>query len=310
MKGCTARERISAVQCARTTSDCRSYGLVCFTLGRILTLLLLAGGAGAVVAVPVIVEQVESPFGRLFVVDHAGLRHLRWGSFDGPDQSVIRLDEPARLVMPYLRPVALAIASGPSPGRVMMIGLGGGGFIHYLRRHFPRTRIDAVEIDRAVVLLARTHFGVEPSDGLNVHVADGAEFVEKPATIGRYDFVLLDAYSGEEIPAALATPGFLAHVRESLRHEGRVVANVGNVKRDAFVRTFEAIFPEGCQQLRAWQDDNVILIGGLTPLPDSASLARTARSLDATRSHDFRFETIARSLRPCATDAHGGRSKQ
>jgi len=88
-------------------------------------------------------------------------------------------------------------------------------------------------------------------------------------------------------------------VRASLRPGGQVVANVGNVGRVAFVRRFAEIFPQRCGQLRAWQDDNVILMGGVASLPDSAALAETARTLDAAGAHDYRFEIIARTHRPC-----------
>ncbi len=101
-------------------------------------------GAAALIAPPVVVERATSAFGTSFVVDHKGLRYLRSGTPDGPDQTVIALDEPARLVMPYLRPVALAVASRTPPDRALLVGLGGGGFVHYLRRRYPETQIDPV----------------------------------------------------------------------------------------------------------------------------------------------------------------------
>lgn len=48
--------------------------------------------------------------------------------------------------------------SGESPGRVMVIGLGGGALPIYLHRALGLA-VDCVELDEAVVGLARRHFG-------------------------------------------------------------------------------------------------------------------------------------------------------
>lgn len=253
----------------------------------------------------VIVERSSSPFGTLFVVDRSGRRSLRFGSADGPEQSVIDLADPANLAMPYLRPVALVAALGPAPERILLIGLGGGGFVHHARAAYPRARIDAVEIDPVVVDLARRHFGIVPGPRLRVHVADGALFVRE-ASPSRYDLIFLDAYSGDEIPPALASPAFLRRVRGLLRAEGTVVANVGGAGREAFLRAFETTFPDHCGRLRAWQDDNLVLVGSTGEAPSPSDLAARARSLDASVERSWRFETIARSYRACGSDAPPG----
>ncbi len=233
------------------------------------------------------------------MIDEGPLRFLRTGAADGPDQTVIVRDAPARLEMPYLRPLALVLAARPSPERVLVIGLGGGGIVHYLRAAHTRAWVDAVEIDPVVARLAREHFGLAPEPGLAVHVADGAEFIKHASRTDSYDLVFVDAYHGDTIPPALAAAPFMARLPEILHRYGVAVANVGVRDRESFVRTFASVF-QRCVALRARQDDNLLVVGSRGPSPTSRDLLTMARALDGRGSQEFRFETIARTLRPCA----------
>ena len=60
---------------------------------------------------------------------------------------------------------------------------------------------------RVVVAAARAHFGLREDARYRVHVADAADWMTR-APAQTYDYVLLDAYAGEGIPAPLATQAF------------------------------------------------------------------------------------------------------
>jgi hypothetical protein len=47
------------------------------------------------------------------------------------------------------------------PPQGLLLGLGGGGLLHYARRVLPRTQWKAVELDPEVACIAREHFGVD-----------------------------------------------------------------------------------------------------------------------------------------------------
>lgn len=75
-----------------------------------------------------------------------------------------------------------------SKTRVLVIGLGGGVLPMFLHRQWPRwSRVDVVEIDPAVVDVAKSHFGFVPTKkrkepgALAVHVCDGIRYVEAVA---------------------------------------------------------------------------------------------------------------------------------
>ena len=94
----------------------------------------------------------------------------------------------------------------------------------------PDATVDAVEIDPVVVAAARAHFGLRDDARYRVHVADAADWVARDR--GRYDFVLLDAYAGEGIPAALASEAFFRAVARRLAPGGVVAINIAEMEAE------------------------------------------------------------------------------
>src|SRR3954469_9224725 len=72
-------------------------------------------------------------------------------------QSCQSRGEPRRLVFEYLRMMMGALYLGPPPRRVLVIGLGGGSLVTALESVLPQAHIDAVEVDPAVVRVAREY---------------------------------------------------------------------------------------------------------------------------------------------------------
>ena len=62
-------------------------------------------------------------------------------------QSFMSRRDPARLVLGYTRTMMGFLLLRPEPGRIYMIGLGGGSLAKYCYRHLPDTRLVAIEID-------------------------------------------------------------------------------------------------------------------------------------------------------------------
>ncbi|XP_048777270.2 eEF1A lysine and N-terminal methyltransferase-like isoform X2 [Ostrea edulis] len=60
----------------------------------------------------------------------------------------------------------------------VLIGLGGGGLPNFLHHHIPQIEIDSVDIDPAVVELAKKWFGYQEDQRQRAHVADGMKFVQ------------------------------------------------------------------------------------------------------------------------------------
>ncbi len=104
--------------------------------------------------------------------------------------------------------------------RVLMIGLGGGTLATMLHR--VGVAVVAVEIDAAIVELARDYFSMP--DEIEVHVGDGARFLARDTR--KFDAIVLDAYSGPEMPAHMLTPAFFARVKAHLAPGGIALLNL------------------------------------------------------------------------------------
>jgi len=197
-----------------------------------------------------ILYEHDSAYNHIVVTeDEQGIRCLLFER-DGALQSVVKVEDPDYLELPYVRAMLVGLAfcepAGTIPERVLMVGLGGGTIPRFMRRHFPEMTIHVVEIDPEVVSVAKRFFGFQEDKRLKVFVQDGRKFIEnckKP-----YDMILLDAYSSENIPYHLATEEFLKAARKAVTPNGIVVANVwsrfSNPLYDSMVCTYQAVFED------------------------------------------------------------------
>ena len=103
---------------------------------------------------------------------------------------------------------------------VLCIGLGVG----ITPMEFARdgARVDVVEINPAVVPVARQWFDLQP-EKLNITIADGRDFLNRSSR--KYDAVALDAFLGESCPSHLMTREAFSAVRHVLKPGGTLVIN-------------------------------------------------------------------------------------
>jgi len=159
-------------------------------------------------------------------------------------ESAVDLNDPARLIVPYTVSIAASAIFHPNPKRVLMIGLGGGGFNQFFERAFPGATLQTVELDPQVFLLAQKYLGFKPSDRNKVDVLDGRMFLRRSKMI--YDWIILDAFRGGFVPPHLKTVEFYKLVRAHLTLDGLFVANV-HTDSSLFasdIRTMRAVFPQ------------------------------------------------------------------
>lgn len=191
---------------------------------------------------------------------------------------------PDRIVMNYPQMMLGALFVKPEPRSVLIIGLGGGTIPRALQEVIPEARIDVVEIDPAVVSVARRYFDLGQSSKLNVIEADGRVHVKR-ALRGeqRYDLIMLDAFDHEYIPEHLLTQEFLKEVRSLLAPGGVLAANTFSSSRlyDHESTTYASVFPQFFNLKR----ENRVIIASNGPLPEDAQLransAKFEKSFDA-----------------------------
>lgn len=197
------------------------------------------------------------------------------------------MKQPGRIVMNYPQMMLGALFVKPEPKSVLIVGLGGGTIPRALREVVPGARIDVVEIDPAVVKVARRYFDLGDSRSVNVIEADGRVQVKRALREERrYDLIMLDAFDHEYIPEHLLTQEFLKEVKALLAPGGVLAANTFSSSRlyDHESATYASVFPEFFNLKR----ENRVIIATNGRLPDDEQLeANSARFEKAFDSFGF-----------------------
>jgi spermidine synthase len=255
---------------------------------------------GVIVAADARVIHAEhTRYGHVYVIDRGDTRILRLETLDGDDQSIVSLTNPETVPMDYVRYATIALAYIDSPSRMLMVGLGGGTYTTLLWKHFPKLSIEAVEINPAVIRLAREYFGVPNDPRYQIHINDGAVYLQKSKQ--NFDLIFIDAYTGQDgIPAHLSTKNFFYLVQSHLSVHGVAIINIAaqpSIEK-RIVRRFQATFPaNACFRTPG---DNLLVVGLRSgKMPSQTTLVQRATQISLDRKLPFDLGKIATRLGPC-----------
>lgn len=192
-----------------------------------------------------VVYQEKSLYRNIIVAEGDGHRCMTFGRRHAR-QSCIKLSDPDRLVFDYTRGLLASLfLSRQLPKRVLVIGLGGGSLPNALHDLDDGMRIDSVELDPAVVDVAKQFFAYRTDERSRIHVDDGRVFVRKRLRGGeRYDLIILDAFDKDSVPEHLMTREFFSQLRDLLSPKGVLAANTfagGRLARHE-AATYQAVF--------------------------------------------------------------------
>lgn len=195
-------------------------------------------------------------------------------------QSCVLTDAPDRLVLDYTKLMLAGLYVHPRPERILVVGLGGGVLPRTLAKLLPRATIESVEIDAAVVEVAKRWFLFAPGERVRSAVQDGRVYVKRAARAGtKYDLVFLDAYDHDYIPEHLLTREFLREVRSVLAPDGAVVANTFSSSRlyDSESATYAAAFGRFLE----FKGSNRIIVATNGPLPSPEAIRANAAAWES-----------------------------
>jgi spermidine synthase len=162
----------------------------------------------------------QSPYAQIRVLDRTEARYLL---IDGGTHSISDHDD-FESWHPYVAVVDLMKAYFEAPGRMLLVGLGGGSVaLNYERAGWE---VDAVEIDPLVAEVARDWFGMDQAR-TRVHLADGRAFLN--STEDRYDLMIFDAFGSSSIPFHLITREVFALAKSRLANGGVLAINLESI---------------------------------------------------------------------------------
>src|SRR6059058_4956030 len=226
-----------------------------------------------------VLHRERSLYRNIFIYEEEGLRCMSFTRTTLARQSCFSLADPTRLVFNYARMIMAALYLNPAPQRILILGLGGGTLPTAFQRLFPSAAIDAVEIDPAVVRVARKFFAFEPGPDGRVFEEDGRVFVKRMQRKGvQYDLIVLDAFDHEYIPEHMLTREFLLEVKSLLADRGVLAANTFSMSKlyDHESATYYSVFGDffGLKQ------NNRVILVRLGSLPSKAEIERNAALLE------------------------------
>ncbi|MCP4411492.1 MAG: spermidine synthase [Gammaproteobacteria bacterium] len=175
-----------------------------------------------------VLHSEKSLYRNIIVEEKRNLRCMVFGlhSKNPDNQSCFDTDRPDYLVFSYTKLVMAGLSTIPAPENVLIIGLGGGTLPMTIEELFPKTQIDTVELDEAVLQVAKKWFYYKESNRQKTHLLDGRVFVKRQLRLKRnYDLIILDAFNGDYIPEHLMTMEFFDEIKALLGINGLLIAN-------------------------------------------------------------------------------------
>ncbi len=125
----------------------------------------------------------------------------------------------------------MAGAKDKDPLNVLILGFGSGTYASECREYFPASKIEGVEIDRKIIDLAYSRFGVDPDDeNIKVTEFDGRAYLRGA---GKYDVIMVDTYRDITIPFQLSSLEFFREVKDHLTDDGVMVVNLNMISENA-----------------------------------------------------------------------------
>ena len=217
-------------------------------------------------------------------------------------ESQVNLEKPYELHFTYLKYMFAGYLFHPKQERVLIVGLGGGSMVHFLRHYDPGVQIDAVEIDPVVVSIAKKYFGIRDGEKVKILTGDGVRYLQN--TESQYDMILMDAFlkpSAETdstgAPLRLRTLRFYEDVQKRLKPGGIVVFNLNphpNINDDLAIirKAFRQVYVFRLPEFQG----NVVVASASPRREDLPTLRSRAKQLDRRFGANFSFQPMLRNL--------------
>lgn len=216
---------------------------------------------------------------------------------DGVPQSYVDLGDPTHLEFEYVRRIGDVLDSvGAAGGPLRVLHIGGAGLTlpRYIAATRPGSRQLVFEPDEALLGLVRERLPWPRGARIRVRVADGRAGLAAVAE-GAYDAMVVDAFTGDEVPEHLTTVESLQEAARVLAPEGVYLLNVGDGPPLTYARrvasTLLTVFADAMllaepAVLRGRHFGNLVLVGSSMPLPRGEVSRRAASSIFPARVLD------------------------
>lgn len=211
-----------------------------------------------------VIHQERSLYRNILIEDKGDMRCLKFNvKSTKTQQSCFLKSQPKKLVFNYTKLLMASLLANPEPKRILIVGLGGGTMSNTLAELYPESQIDNVEIDPAVIKVARDYFGFFENDNIKTYAQDGRIFIKRALLKKQhYDWIILDAFNGDYIPEHLLTKEFLQEAKELLTDNGILSSNTFSLS-ELYAHesaTYKAVFGDFYQIANKVNSNRIILV--------------------------------------------------
>ncbi|MBI5632514.1 MAG: fused MFS/spermidine synthase [Nitrospirae bacterium] len=177
------------------------------------------------------VFRKDSFYGTLKVVDYSfASNHSRELIIDGLVQGGIDLTNHKSIYEYAYYMELLPYLLNPQGKECLVIGLGAGVIPMWYEKMGIRT--DVVDISEDIEKIAKTYFGFTLVG--DMHIQDARFFLSN--TKKKYDYIILDVFTGDTTPAHLLSKEALQQIKDCLAPEGIVALNLfGSLRNETFI---------------------------------------------------------------------------
>lgn len=212
-----------------------------------------------------VVHEERSLYRNILVEDNKDLRCLKFNvKSTKTQQSCFLKSQPEKLVFNYTKLLMTNLLFNPNPKRILIVGLGGGTISNTLLQLYPESQIDNIEIDQAVIKVARDYFGFIENERVHTYNQDGRIFIKRALLKKQtYDWIILDAFNGDYIPEHLMTKEFLQEAKSLLSENGILSSNTFSLS-ELYAHesaTYKAVFGDFYQVSNKKNSNRIILVG-------------------------------------------------
>ncbi|WP_311673819.1 MULTISPECIES: spermidine synthase [Paraburkholderia] len=174
---------------------------------------------------PVIEAPRKPRFAPVTFSEEGGVRYLHFGT--EWVQGAMRLSKPQHIELEYAQQMMSWLLFLATPARIVQLGLGAAALTKFSHRYLRPAKVEAIELNPAVVVAARTMFDLPHDDArLSVRELDAWDFVQDRANHGTIGALQIDIYDATARGPVLDSVAFYRAVRACLSDAGVATINL------------------------------------------------------------------------------------
>ncbi|CAD6507775.1 Polyamine aminopropyltransferase [Paraburkholderia hiiakae] len=188
---------------------------------------------------PVIEAPRKPRFAPVTFSEESGVRYLHFGT--EWVQGAMRLSKPLHIELEYAQQMMAWLLFLATPERIVQLGLGAAALTKFAHRYLRPAKVEAIELNPAVVVAARTMFELPYDDArLSVRELDAWDFVQDRANYGTIGALQIDVYDATARGPVLDSVAFYRAVRACLTDAGVATINLFG-DHPSFVRNMKRL---------------------------------------------------------------------